>query len=140
MLNSIGIKTLYIGGWAFDKEQISGDKNIIGHAWTAALIDNKWIELDATWGLFEGIPAGHVLKNFKDEYCYYNYISTSKPTLKRDRNIQMITDTEELNKLQSLFNDNNNINNNDKGKEEDNSRFNNLSIIIIICFCLFSVF
>ena len=139
MLNAIGIKTVYISGWAFSNDQTSGNKNTDTHAWTGALINNKWIELDATWGLFEGIPAGHILKNFYNEMCYYSYFSNSEPTFQRNRNIQMITDNEELHKLQSLFNDNNN-NNNDKGKKEDNSRFNELSIILMICFCLFSVF
>ena len=139
MLNAIGIKTVYISGWAFSNDQTSGNKNTDTHAWTGALINNKWIELDATWGLFEGIPAGHILKNFYNERCYYSYFSNSEPTFQRNRNIQMITDNEELHKLQSLFNDNNN-NNNDKGKKEDNSRFNELSIILMICFGLFSVF
>ena len=72
MLNAIGIKTLYISGWAFEKEQTSGDINTISHAWTAALIDNKWKELDATWGLFEGVPAGHVMKIFNEDiYSYF---------------------------------------------------------------------
>ena len=130
MLNAIGIKTVYISGWAFSNDQTSGNKNTDTHAWTGALINNKWIELDATWGLFEGIPAGHILKNFYNEMCYYSYFSNSEPTFQRNRNIQMITDNEELYKLQSLFTDNNN--NNDKGKKEDNSRFNELSIILMI--------
>ena len=72
MLNAIGIKTLYLSGWAFEKEQTSGDINTIGHAWTAALIDNKWKELDTTWGLFEGVPAGHVMKIFNEDiYSYF---------------------------------------------------------------------
>ena len=62
MLNSIGIKSLYISGWAFQGDETSGDKNTIGHAWTAALIDGKWIELDSTWGLFEGIPSGQNIR------------------------------------------------------------------------------
>ena len=71
MLNSVGIKSLYISGWAFQGNEISGDQDTIGHAWTAALIDNKWIELDATWGLFEGIPSGHIFKTFfGDSYSY----------------------------------------------------------------------
>ena len=72
MLNSIGIKSLYISGWALDGNQISGDRNTVGHAWTAALIDGKWIELDSTWGLFEGIPAGHIIKNFFDDSTSYS--------------------------------------------------------------------
>ena len=48
MLNAIGIKTLYISGWAFDGDKISGNKDTLTHAWTVALIGTKWIELDAT--------------------------------------------------------------------------------------------
>jgi len=31
------------------------------------------MELDATWGLFEGIPAGHIMKTYVVDYYYYNY-------------------------------------------------------------------
>ena len=82
MLNIIGIKTLYVSGWAFDKDETSGDKNTVTHAWSAALINGKWKELDSTWGLFEGVPAGHVLKNFGyDTYSYYWY-EVKKPDTK----------------------------------------------------------
>ena len=71
MSNSVGIKTFYITGWAFSKDQISGDNDYTRHTWTAAHINGRWIELDATWGLFEGIPAGHIIKNIGYEACYY---------------------------------------------------------------------
>ena len=64
MLNAIGIKTIKTFGWALDKDKISANENTIGHSWTVALIDGKFIELDATWNLFEGVPAGHILKGF----------------------------------------------------------------------------
>ena len=98
MLNAIGIKTIYISGWAFDQDKTSGDKSTLTHAWTAALIDEKWIELDATWGLFEGIPAGHIFKNFnQDSYSYSLYESvTVKPTFIKTPTIQMISDVNEL--------------------------------------------
>lgn len=64
MLNAIGIKALTVFGWAFHDEKTSSDENEVGHAWTAALIDGKWKEFDSTWGLFQGIPAGHVLQGF----------------------------------------------------------------------------
>ena len=73
MLNSVGIKTFYITGWAFSKDQISGDNDNTRHTWTAALINGRWIELDATWGLFEGIPAEHIIKNIGYEACYYEW-------------------------------------------------------------------
>ena len=73
MLNSVGIKTFYITGWAFSKDQISGDNDNTRHTWTAALINGRWIELDATLGLFEGIPTGHIIKNIGYEACYYEW-------------------------------------------------------------------
>ena len=98
MLNAIGIKTLYISGWAFDKDKTSGDKSTLTHAWTAALIGDKWMELDATWGLFEGIPAGHIFKNFnQDSYSYsLNEGVTVEPTFEKTPAIQMITDANDL--------------------------------------------
>ena len=94
MLNAIGIKTVYISGWAFDKDKTSGDKSTLGHAWTAALINDKWMELDATCGLFEGIPAGHIFKNFnRDSYSYSLQESvTEDPTFEKTPTIQMLTD------------------------------------------------
>ena len=90
MLNAIGIKTLYISGWAFDGNQTSGNKDTSGHAWTAALIDDKWIELDATWGLFEGISAGHIMKFFdEDSYSYScNERYDNQLSLSQDNNIK----------------------------------------------------
>ena len=98
MLNVIGIKTVYISGWAFDKDKTSWNKSTLTHAWTAALIDEKWIELDATWGLFEGIPAGHIFKNFnQDSYSYSLYEGvTVEPTFVKTLTIQMISDANEL--------------------------------------------
>ena len=92
MLNSIGIKTLYISGWAFDGTQITGNDNTIGHAWTAALIDGKWIELDSTWGLFEGISAGHIFKNYyNDIYSYSSVKNSGEIAFNRTQNIKMIS-------------------------------------------------
>ena len=74
MLNSIGIKAMYVSGWALQNAEISANDQTIGHAWTVALIDGKWIELDSTWGLFEGVPAGHIYKTlFTDSYFYSCY-------------------------------------------------------------------
>ena len=99
MLNAIGIKTLYLSGWAFSKSETSGNKETGGHAWTAALIDNKWKELDATWGLFEGVPAGHVLKNFGDDKYYTSYsaigLDKSKFYFYQNFNINMIEYSQE---------------------------------------------
>ena len=113
MLNSIGIKTLFVAGWAFDKDQTSGDKDTIGHAWSAALIDGKWKELDSTWGLFEGVPAGHIFKNFGQDKYSYSCASSSlgKPKFE---NIPSI-------KMNSKSVENSNGNGGDKGNDNSKS-------------------
>ena len=74
MLNAIGINAIYAYGWAFaDEEDIYVDEDVTGHAWSVALIDGKWKELDATWGLFERIPAGHNLKGLGQESYSFKY-------------------------------------------------------------------
>ena len=82
MLNAIGIKTIKIFGWSFDKDRTSATEKTVGHAWTGALNEDtgKIVELDATWNLFEGIPSGHILKGFNQEIVYhptaYDYFKT----------------------------------------------------------------
>ena len=97
MLNSIGIKTLYITGWAFQKDETSANKDSIGHAWTAALIDGNWMELDSTWGLFEGIPSGHVLKSFFKDATYYRWPQNINPSKDEFSNIVLISDYSNVN-------------------------------------------
>ena len=98
MLNAIGIKTLYLTGWAFQNDETSGNKDTIGHAWTAALINDKWMELDATWGLFEGVPAGHILKGFFKGTINFSWNEgrNLEPTYDEDRTIQMVTNENDL--------------------------------------------
>ena len=98
MLNAIGIKTLYLTGWAFQNDETSGNKDTIGHAWTAALINGKWMELDATWGLFEGVPAGHILKGFFKGTINFSWNEgrNLEPTYDEDRTIQMVTNEKDL--------------------------------------------
>ena len=93
MLNAIGIKTLYISGWAFDGNKTIGNWDHMAHAWTAALIDGKWIELDATWGLFEGIPVGHIMKDFsKGKFNQeFNEKKPSQISSKKIYDIQIIS-------------------------------------------------
>ena len=98
MLNSIGIKSLYISGWAFQRDEISGNQDTIGHAWTVALIDNKWIELDATWGLFEGIPSGHIFKTFLSDSYSYSWSRSEEGNIKygQNRTIQLYEDINDI--------------------------------------------
>ena len=67
MLNVIGIKTIKVYGWVFDKNILWANELTTGHVWTVALINGEYKELDATWDLFEGISAGHILKGFNSE-------------------------------------------------------------------------
>ena len=94
MLNAIGIKTVKIFGWSFDKDRTSADENTVGHAWTGALNSEtgKIVELDATWNLFEGIPSGHILKGFNQEIISrstgYDYYKT--------HNIQLVENLDSI--------------------------------------------
>ena len=98
MLNAIGIKTLYVTGWAFQNNETFANEDTIGHAWTAALIDDKWMELDSTWGLFEGIPSGHILRGFFKSGVSYSWRENKDNNIsyEEDLNITMITDESEL--------------------------------------------
>jgi hypothetical protein len=96
MLNSVGIKTMYISGWAFDKNITFADEKSIGHAWSAALINGKWKELDSTWGLFEGVPAGHIMKALNnDSYSYTCRDSTNDLIFANIPSIKMTSVSEE---------------------------------------------
>ena len=95
MLNSIGIKTLTIFGWALE-EQTYANVNTIDHAWTAALINGRWIELDATWDLFEGVTAGHILKGFNKEAMSYSPGGESITLLKTSNLNMTYNDKQEL--------------------------------------------
>ena len=80
MLNAIGIKTLYISGAALQGNKTFGNIDEFAHAWTAAFINEKWVELDATMSLFEGIPASHIFKNFGEDNYNALYISNGGET------------------------------------------------------------
>ena len=124
MLNAVGIKTLYISGWAFDKNQTSGNKDTIGHAWTAALIENKWIELDSTWGLFEGIPAGHIMEFFnEDRYSYSTKENNpNQVSFTKDNNIKAIS-------LSSSENDKSDSTDANKNPDDDEDESDTISRI-----------
>ena len=71
LLNSINIPAVYVSGMANNGE--SGKTQFTNykdekHAWTLAKINKKWIPLDATWGILNGIlPVSHVFQ------CYFNF-------------------------------------------------------------------
>ena len=64
LLNSIGIKAVYIHGFSAEENDIYSNNYVntsYGHGWIAAYIDDKWIGLDATWGIVEGnLPISHL--------------------------------------------------------------------------------
>ena len=123
MLNVAGIQTLYISGWAFQKDAISGNKETIGHAWTAAKIDNKWTELDATWGLFDGISVGHIMKNFGPSYYLTSFSEgvELKPNDQYEIKVTSIVPEPKGQNDQGSGDDNENGNSNDDEEEEEGS-------------------
>ena len=98
LLNAIGIQTMTIVGWAFKKDDISGVNGSFNHTWTAALIEGEWIELDATWDLFEGVPSGHVLKTLFSDKVNYSFSEEEgiKPLTEQISYIQMVTNISDL--------------------------------------------
>ena len=87
LLVSQGIKAVEVVGyglgcWEKEKEKFKSN-NIIennnfqplnrGHMWTLALIDEKWVPLDATWTLFEkNVPLSHIFKYYNNSSVYSN--------------------------------------------------------------------
>lgn len=98
LLNAINIKTVSIVGWAFKKDDTYGYNNTFNHTWTGALIDGKWIELDATWDLFEGISSGHIFKSFFNDKIYYSFNEKEGaiPSQVQISSIKMITNDTDL--------------------------------------------
>lgn len=118
MLNAIGIETLYVFGWAFQNNETSANKDTIGHVWTVALIDGSWIELDSTWGLMEGISAGHILKGFFNGGISYFWTDKTKATMEENANIVMIKDDSDINApTESIENNNSDIRKNENSEK-----------------------
>jgi len=94
MLNQIGIKTVTIIGYGLENTTSANEETNV-HAWTGALIDGKWKELDATWDLLEGISSAHIFKGFSKEI--YSYLEGMK--FENRHKLQMIDNlsTEEEN-------------------------------------------
>ena len=95
LLNSIGIKTIYTTGYAYNsKEKLLNNPLDNYHAWTIAKIDNKWIPLDSTWGIFEGkLPLSHVFDTFIQSNVTYN--TCDGCDFKREHQIQFLGYDEE---------------------------------------------
>jgi len=76
LLNSIGIPAIYVSGYSIKKED---DKYIqVEHAWSIININGKWLGMDATWGLFNGIlPISHIFFYYKGNEVHYFYNKNS---------------------------------------------------------------
>ena len=88
LLVSQGIKAVEVSGYglgSWEKEKyksnnlIENKENInfkplnSGHRWTVALIDEKWVPLDATWNLFEkNVPLSHIFKFYVNSSRIYS--------------------------------------------------------------------
>ena len=83
MLNAVGIKTLYISGLLFIQNKT------LPHIWTAALIDGKWAELDATFNFFERIPATHIIINFGQDFFNYQHYETEPNQISSKANLDV---------------------------------------------------
>ena len=71
LLNSIGIPAIYVNGYNLKQEV---NKLIpTSHSWSIINNNGKWIGIDATWGLFNGIlPINHIFFYYQgDEIHYY---------------------------------------------------------------------
>ena len=121
MLNAIGIKTLFVFGWAFQNDETSVNKDTVGHAWTAALIDGNWIELDSTWGLFEGIPAGNILKGFFKSDNSFSWTDQTKASFEEIPNLVLIIDDSELKEPTNEINPTNSNDDTTSTSTENNS-------------------
>ena len=136
MLNAVNIPTLTIVGWAFKKDETTGYNSTFNHTWTAALIDGKWIELDSTWDLFEGVTAGHVIKSFFSEQVYYSFDEKEgiNPLCEQNSIIEMITNISEFEEPFhgeiEEYSDRNNINENNNTEEFENIDDKNITNII----------
>ena len=85
LLSSIGIKAVYLTGYAITGENGIPEKaSSVPHAWTMAKIDGKWKAFDSTWGLFfDKFPISHVFRgyyDFRSSWKYYK-VSVSSPVL-----------------------------------------------------------
>lgn len=93
-LSSIGIKALHASGFVIKDIKTLGGEN---HAWTVALINGKWIALDATWDIFSGkVPQCHLYRKFDGSFDTFGYALPSD-------NKNIINATEEL-KLVEIVN------------------------------------
>ena len=88
LLNSIDIPTIYVSGIAISEEGNLDKINQIkdqNHAWTLAKINNKWIPLDCTWGLLNGIlPVSHIFKYYLKSDIEYILGREKKLSLKEE--------------------------------------------------------
>jgi hypothetical protein len=69
LLRSAGIPSMMLAGMSFDYN--TGNFASGGHAWNLVYINNQWIPIDSTWGIYSGkLPISHIFFNFyeKDQW------------------------------------------------------------------------
>jgi transglutaminase/protease-like cytokinesis protein 3 len=74
LLQSIGINAIYSTGYGFNKKSALNYPDNSRYAWTVAQINDKWIPLDATWGIFDGkLPLSHVFESYEKNGISWRY-------------------------------------------------------------------
>ena len=75
LLNSIGIPAIYAHGYTMEGSSREGPVNPkVGHCWTIAQINKKWIGLDCTWGILTGnLPTSHIFFGYGKDNVNYQF-------------------------------------------------------------------
>ena len=74
LLNSINIPAIYAHGHTVEGSSSNEINPNSGHCWTVAKINNKWIGLDATWGILTGnLPTSHIFFGYGNDGISYQY-------------------------------------------------------------------
>ena len=74
LLQNIGINAIYTTGYGFNKKSALNYPDNSRHALTIAQINDKWIPLDATWGIFDGkLPLSHVFESYEKNGISWRY-------------------------------------------------------------------
>lgn len=65
LLFSIGIISIRVGGYSCNERIKTRNLNLEndGHSWNLVKINNNWIPIDTTWGIFNGkLPISHIFE------------------------------------------------------------------------------
>ena len=74
LLNSINIPAIYAYGHTVEGSANNEINPNLGHCWTVAKINNKWIGLDVTWGILTGnLPTSHIFFGYGNDGISYQF-------------------------------------------------------------------